>query len=213
MLKIYYTLPTCEYSDESELCLSEYRRKKLSIVKAPALRSQMIAAELLLNHAVKECFPHMELPLHIVTGSESKPYFEDNPFFFSISHSGRYVACALADYEIGLDLQKLSQVRETIVNRCFSEIEREYLRQSDDVNTAFTEIWCLKESYVKALGTGLKTSFSSFSLSFSEPLSLEGKPETRFWLGGEEGFKLAVCSLNGVIPRPDGICYTELRLP
>ena len=55
MLKLYYTLSSSEYSDESALCLSEYRRRKLRIVKAPVLRGQMISAELLLWKSDRKC--------------------------------------------------------------------------------------------------------------------------------------------------------------
>ena len=143
MLKVYYTLSSRVFPDEGSLFLSEYRRKKLSSVKAPVLRGQMIAAELLLNRAVRENFPDLKLPLRIMTGEGGKPYFEDCPLFFSLSHSGPYAACALADYEIGLDIQERSAVRESVVSRCFSESEREYLRQSSDGDGTFTEIWCL----------------------------------------------------------------------
>ena len=212
MLRVYYTeLPQDFVFDERRLILSDYRKEKLRGVKLPLKRLQMLAAESLLNQAVCEWDPDANLPLDIQTGEKGKPFFSLLPLFFSLSHSGPYVACAIADWEIGLDIQKQSAPHETLVKRFFSEDERRFIRESTDRDTAFTGIWCMKESYLKATGDGLSRSMSEVSLDLREPVTLVYSDTVRFWQFGNEHFQMAVCSLDGGVPLPEKIVRAELR--
>ena len=211
MLHVYYTqLPESVCLDENSIPLSGYRREKLRRTVSPLLRRQMLAAELLLNRAAGELVPDLCLPLEIRTGERGKPDFAELPYFFSLSLSGPFVACAIADYEIGVDIQERSSLHETLVKRCFSEEEQRYVYGSSDRDAAFTEIWCLKESYIKATGEGLAQPFSGFSLRLGEPLTLVGSDSVRFWrYRGDALFCLAVCALDGHEAAPDTLKKSE----
>ena len=210
MLKVYYTDTADQNRDPSRFPLSDYRVEKLRTVKASLLRNQMISAELLLNRAVKDWNPEQVFPLPIAKESNGKPVFMGLPLCFSLSHSGRYAACAISDYIVGLDIQERAAVRNALVHRSFSEKERHYLLRAQDTDLAFTKIWSLKESYSKALGTGLLTPFSDFSLDFSNELCLAGLPDVRFWNRGDRDFQLSLCVLDGNNPEPDVVIKTEL---
>ena len=49
--------------------------------------------------------------------------------FFNISHSGEWVVVALADKEIGIDVEKLKKPVYRIAERYFSKVELENLNQ------------------------------------------------------------------------------------
>ena len=204
MLRVYYTVLTDGRSfDESALSLSAYRREKLAHVKAPLLRKQMLAAEWLLGQALLDVDPETALPPEIQKGEHGKPFFPSLPLHFSLSHSDAFVACALSDYEIGLDVQKNSVYNEPLARRFFSPAEQRYIRECSDHNAAFTEIWCLKESYIKATGEGLSRPLSDFSLDMRNQLCLNGNDAVRFWCVQDHHCHLALCSLNGCDPVPD----------
>ena len=212
MLRVYYAeLPGNFRADEREYPLSSYRKERLLKTKLPHVRRQMLAAEHLLNQAVLELCPDAALPLEIRTGEREKPYFASLPFFFSLSHSDPFAACAIADHEIGVDIQTRSEYREPIARRCFSESERKFIENSPDRDVAFTELWCLKESYLKATGEGIVRPMSDFSLKLDGGLCLVDTDSVRFWRFGGERFQLAVCSLDGNSPCPDSIVKAELR--
>ena len=90
----------------------------------------------------------------IVKNEYGKPYFENNDVYFNISNSDSVVVAAVSDKEIGIDIQKI-KYNDAIVNRTFTESEKQYLNKSSDKKKVFTLIWTMKESYVKKLGIGV----------------------------------------------------------
>jgi phosphopantetheinyl transferase len=93
---------------------------------------------------------------------------------FSLSHTRGCVACAITSNALlGIDLELIdrSQRVQEIADRFFSEEEATWLsRCSDDLrNIRFTELWTLKEAFIKAIGVGLSVSPSIISFQFEEP--------------------------------------------
>lgn len=99
-----------------------------------------------------------------------KPYYPLFPGFnYSISHSGSLAVCLVSGSEAGIDIEF---IRETdtlgIAGRFFtsgevSRIKRKRTEKSR--REMFFRLWTLKESYLKAAGTGFSVSPSSFSLT------------------------------------------------
>lgn len=203
MLRLYWANIGTAPLSERAVPLSEYRKEKLRTVHSPKLRQEMLGAEWLLNRAVTEWDAKVPLPLSIGTKEKGKPFLRELPLVFSLSHSGPYIACAVADHEIGVDIQQRSTAKGSLLRRCFSERERAYIEASSDPAAVFTELWSMKESYVKALGVGLSLSFSSFSIELSEPRRLADDSDVNFWTNVGEDYSLSVCALDGNDPTPD----------
>lgn len=210
MLRVYYTELTEPFREDCPFPLSEYRRQKLSKVKAPSLRRQMIAAEWLLIKAVRDYAPQTTLPLEITCAERGKPRFRELPLCFSLSHSGPFVACAIADHEIGLDIQEHVKNKAFLAERFFSAEEKRFLQEQRDQDRAFTALWALKESYLKATGEGLSRALDGFSVD-PECLTLRENREVSFWRFSDARFELALCALDGYSPNPEFIISTELR--
>ena len=183
--------------------LSAYRAQKLESIKNERLRAQMLAAERLLVAALAAC--GLEPPLDIITGKQGKPRLRNSPLCFSLSHSGDFIACAVSDGEIGVDIQTPEEFREGLVRRFFTPNEQRQLRESERPDADFTALWCCKESYVKALGTGLNTPLDSFSVCLGDPPRLEGDDGARFWLQETPQYTLALCALGGKAAEPETI--------
>lgn len=98
-------------------------------------------------------------PLILKREESGKPYFENSPLEFGISHSGELAVCALSDKPVGIDVEKVREIRnvEALSARFLSERERYYVTQSSDKSRAFLEIWTKKEAYLKESGVGLNT--------------------------------------------------------
>lgn len=162
MLKVFYA-DINGIDENADYLLSDYRRGKLSKAKKETSRKEGIGAELLLNYAVKQCLPTFALPLNITVGRCGKPTLQNGELQFSLSHSEGLVAVALCDSAVGVDIQAKTQYNRALAKRFFAEDEQRYIDNHADKDKLFTEVWCLKESYIKALGTGLHTPLGSFS--------------------------------------------------
>jgi len=88
----------------------------------------------------------------IVVGSRS-------PLFVSLTHSGRYVAAALARRPVGIDVEACRGgfASDGLVARVCSPVELSRLDAlaGEARDRAFMTIWVRKEAYGKALGVGV----------------------------------------------------------
>jgi len=85
-----------------------------------------------------------------------KPYLRDHPhIFFSLSHCKHGAACALADVEIGVDIQDVRPFDIRLARRVCSEGEMRKLSASKDPAKLFCRLWAEKESYAKAEGASV----------------------------------------------------------
>ncbi len=199
MLRIYYA-DVSGLDLAGNYALSEYRRARLASVRQDAVRRCSIGAELLLNRAVADWRGDFPLPLDIVTLEHGKPALRGGEVYIGLSHSGAYAAAAVCDEDFGLDIQRCMPPNTAFARRFFAKNEQEYIARAEDGGAAFTEIWCRKESYIKALGTGLATPLRSFSV-----MDMPG-----IWHCTLDGFQLAVCVPGRESVKPDIIKKIEL---
>ena len=91
-----------------------------------------------------------------------KPFCKSHPhIYFSLSHSSNFVALAISDKDIGIDIEKLRSAKAELVNRVCSSNEIDTIFSNENPDIKFTEIWTKKEAYLKALGTGIDRELSS----------------------------------------------------
>lgn len=95
------------------------------------------------------------------------------PLRFNVSHTRRYVVCAVGlEADLGVDIEWTLRRNDvlSIADRFFSELEVRELfelpehRQHD----RFFDYWTLKEAYMKARGEGISLGLGNFSFQWSE---------------------------------------------
>lgn len=182
MLRIYYANAQA-LGEAWEHPLSAYRAERLSKIKLAEKRRESLCAELALNYAALELMPGLKLPLDIVCGEYGKPALRGGEFEFSLSHSGGLAAVAVCDAVLGLDIQEERPCNMALVKRFFAPDEIAALERSENKNAYFTELWCRKESYIKARGRGLSAGMNNFSAIAMPDI----------WHGVVEGVHFAVC--------------------
>jgi len=102
--------------------------------------------------------------LEFSTTAYGKPFLINNPHIhFNISHSGDYIACAVSDEPVGIDIEIIKTTDLKIAERFFTPDETEYI-VSGEQTIRFYEIWTMKESRIKWEGNGLHKSLHSFSV-------------------------------------------------
>lgn len=95
-----------------------------------------------------------------------KPYFKNYPnVFFNLSHSGDAIGIVFYHREIGLDIQKTTQISERMGYRCLSESEIEFIKHSKNKDMDFTKIWTMKEAYIKFSGASILTDLSMIDVT------------------------------------------------
>jgi len=76
----------------------------------------------------------------------SKPFFKGNPVYFSISHSGEIVICAISGKEsIGIDIEKLTEINIDNFKRYMRNSEWNRIVFSNEKHQAFFDYWTQKE--------------------------------------------------------------------
>lgn len=129
--------------DPRALRMSRLRGKRLA---------QSMSAELLCRSLLEELRPGESHCLQ--EDASGKPFLPHCPLFISISHSGGYVAAALADTPLGIDLQEMREIREGVLRRCCSEAERRWIDAGNPAERA-VRLWTMKEAYGKMTGAGI----------------------------------------------------------
>ena len=79
-----------------------------------------------------------------------KPYYPNGPYF-NISHSGRYVVMAIANQEIGVDIEENVEKHIDVLLKLFNEAEIKMIKEHAD----FYYLWCAKESLIKCMGSSI----------------------------------------------------------
>lgn len=127
---------------------------------------QSEAARRLLAQALDERIPGRTGDLHLEKDESGKPFLPEYPqIHVSISHSGPFAACAVGDAPVGVDIQIWKKgVSLEKVGRKLHPEERRALSEAEEEERIriFYDIWVRKESFLKAVGTGLLLPLDSF---------------------------------------------------
>ena len=132
-------------------------------------------------------------------GKRGKPHLIDQAPF-NISHAGDYAVLALSGRAVGVDLERFRPIDwRRIAERFFHPVERAFLAKSTEPEKDFFRIWTLKESYLKAEGTGFSVSPASFAVlpASDDSAVFTGETDYRFKrISAFPDYCLSVCSLE-----------------
>lgn len=184
--------------------LSEARRAEAEKRKQPKNRQSCLAAEVLLNLALKLLDKDISIPAVYERNSHGKPYLSpDCGIYVNWSHSGDYVLCAVADREVGVDIQETLRIpSDSLVRKVLTQEEKIFYEscREEEQKECFYQYWVLKESFLKALGTGFYTSLEKFQMDLTEhpPRIVQNINEKHYACRllelEEEGYIVGICS-------------------
>lgn len=98
----------------------------------------------------------IEPDARITCGKFGKPYLPDHPnAYFNISHSGRFVVCAVCNTPIGVDVQEIIPYQPDVAMKVCSNTELAQIEAAENRSAEFTKIWTRKEAAVKRSGLGI----------------------------------------------------------
>ena len=151
---------TIEYLEAS---VSEVRRQSATRFRFNEDKKRSMLAAYLLDRALNDRKLTELIPAEPIVDENEKPHLYDNDgneIYFSLSHSGDYAACAIADSGVGVDIEECKEYLEQIANRFFGESEKKLVNDKE----SFYRIWTLKEALMKAVGLGMSLPMNSFSV-------------------------------------------------
>ncbi len=157
-----------EHKDSTHL--ASHRKPKMQRYVREADRLRCMVGWLLVQYALGE----VALTTPMLT-ENGKPYYNHCPHF-NISHSGNYVAVALSNHEVGVDVEEITPYPLGVAEKCFTPQEVDWIKhcQKQDIahgTNAFYAVWTAKESIMKATGLGFSLPPSGFDVlkSIHEP--------------------------------------------
>lgn len=149
-------------SDETLACYaascSDLRLQRAGRYRQHDDRTRCLAAGWLVRQATKQLLGRNgSNELHDPLG---RPWLPEAPdYSLSITHAGNWVACALyPDGPLGIDLETPPEITPGMAELFMSGQELfEYRAQPDPCQRQnyFLRCWCLKECWLKAIGTGM----------------------------------------------------------
>ncbi len=153
--------------------------------------------------------------LTIAKNEYGKPYADGVDLEFNISHSGSVALIGFGRSPLGCDVEMIGKYRPGVIGRFFSDEEKKYFESVDERRRTddFYTLWTLKESFVKAIGTGLNTPLSSFSLRpdlTDQSIGYDGATYRLRSYKTDDGYKYAVC-VSGDEALPVQIEKKDLR--
>ncbi len=159
-----YLMDISQLKAEDIANLSEQRQAKANKYIFERDRKLSLAVGVLLDRGLKE-YGLRERDVVFAYGPCGKPYLKDYPaIHFNVSHSQDLAIAVFSKTDIGCDVELLRPYDKAIAQEAFTPKERELLDSAEDKDSAFTQLWVMKESYLKAIGTGLKTEMNLLNI-------------------------------------------------
>ncbi|MEF3306204.1 4'-phosphopantetheinyl transferase family protein [Paenibacillus sp. GYB003] len=200
--------------------VSPERRDRASAYYRVKDRYRSLLAEWLVRYVAVDRAGLARSHIRFVRNRYGKPSLAGNfGFSFNVSHSGDWVVL-LWDAQparLGVDVEQIVPIDLAVADGVFTAAEREELFAAAEHERLehFYRQWTLKESCVKALGTGLSRAPQSFTVARSEAggwHSPEAGPFRFVSFRLDEAHIVSACSDSGEIAeKADVWAWTELR--
>lgn len=162
----YYIKRMSEFSEEKKKdylkFLDTEKRKQYLSSSNENRKNSILLSQGFAKEKIGELFSIDKKDIIFSVTESGKPYCKSHlGIHFSLSHSEDFLALAVGDKEIGIDIEKIREAKEKLIKRVCCENEKQKIFSSENPDKAFTEIWTKKEAYLKALGTGIDRELTS----------------------------------------------------
>lgn len=160
-------------------------RAHIESFRRPEDRLRSTAAYLLAQQMLAEA--GAAPPIVFSRTERGKPFVAGAPHF-SLSHSGHFVACAVSDRPVGVDIEALRPLRD-LTRRVCTEEEAAFVLENGFDSARFLQIWTAKEAVLKCTGQGLGGDLRRLSVYSGGRLSCRG-----FVLDSRQTAEYVVCT-------------------
>ena len=139
--------------------VSAEKKEKISRQKIRKKADAMIMGEILVKKALSDKYGIDVNKICFSFTENGKPYIaERNDIHFNISHSGDYIAIALSDNPIGIDIEQIRPVNISTIKEILNNEELKLFYDSKDKESEFIKLWTRKEAVIKLHGEKIYSS-------------------------------------------------------
>jgi len=177
--------------------VSQKKKKRIQNFLNENDKITKLFSELLIRKIVMEQFNIINNGIKLKYNINEKPYLDIENFFFNISDSKNYCICGVSNKNVGVDIEFIDKkINIDIAKRFFSRNESNDILSSKNKRDVFFKYWCLKESFLKLIGTGFSQSLNSFSITNklnNYNLKFENKDYDFELIENFRNLKIAIC--------------------
>ena len=198
------------------------RRKRVRRFIRPADALRALAGDLLIRAVLMRKCGLKNKAICFQYGAQGKPELHGaDGCHFNMSHAGNWVAVAFSRLApVGVDVERIRPVDMGLARRFFAADEYAALMACKDEEKLplFFRYWTLKESYLKAVGSGLTKPLKTFCICLdSDAITLceDGRQSAGHVFKAydlDDEHKLALCaSEQGLPTEPCRLAWNELE--
>lgn len=133
------------------------RRAQIESIAHPEVKRATVCGEWLCKTMLAEQSGLPFEQISLAREKNGKPFAQNLPLYFSISHSGAWVACAVSHTPVGIDLESIKKRDLSVAERICSPEETDFIFAEKEKQThRFLKVWTVKEAFVKMTGEGIK---------------------------------------------------------
>ena len=121
---------------------------------------------------------------------------------FNISHAGDLVVCATADAAVGVDVERIGPIDRETARAVLDAAEFDRFRQLPvaESRAFFFDRWTIRESFLKAVGTGLAIEPGSLRVEEADDGPFITRGDGTYFCrryAAADGYALCACSADG----------------
>lgn len=171
-----FIIPLSTPKADLKQLLSELSEEEQNIAmrfKFEKHRRRYIVSHAAMRHILAAQLKTPEHDLKIEINENKKPYIQNNPLYFNLSHSKEMALLALS-YQgiVGIDVEFMNPVIDMmgIAERYFHPVEYDQLKRMPEENRDqyFYHCWTGKEAFLKAKGVGIANYLKMFALDIQD---------------------------------------------
>ena len=139
--------------------MTDEKKKRVERFRFEDGKKRTVIGEMLARKMICEQCKVDEEKIIFKTDHKGKPYTKSADICFNVSHSDELVLCAVNDTTIGVDIEKIREINDSVIRHTCNGNELDYVYEKgisrQETLKRFFEIWTFKEACFKYRGTGI----------------------------------------------------------
>lgn len=166
-------VPSSEKIEKLRSVLSPEETKRATYFKFKQKQHSYIITQAVLRILISAYLDIETSDVSLVASKKGKPFLFNEPtLFFNISNSHELCVYAFTrDAEVGIDIEKIRDLPDIdqLIEKNLTSREKLYLLKNPNQKTSlFFQFWTFKESYLKAIGEGMRLTPENIEFSVDD---------------------------------------------
>lgn len=166
-------VPSMEKIERLRSFLSPEETRKASHFKYERKQHGYIITQAVLRVLISAYLDIKPADVILIASKKGKPFLINEPsLFFNNSNSHEICVYAFSrDAEVGIDIEKIRELPDIdqLIEKNLTSREKAYfLKNSDHKLSLFFQFWTFKESYLKAIGEGMRLTPENLEFSLND---------------------------------------------